>query len=154
MRWGPAALPLTPATPSLLEGKRTVPNPLHRNHNSNQPKEKEIETTEQLLREDTTSDMGGIVVEEHIVQDNPFNNYDDDEDGDESVVEITNHREINISNERRDKEKRQLLQNIDLNSCVEIRPSQLDGIGIFANREIDLHLEHSNLFSKIVSRWT
>jgi hypothetical protein len=61
---------------------------------------------------------------------------DEGEDGDESVVEITNHQEINRSNERRDKEKRQLLRNIDLNSCVELRPSQLDGVGIFANREI------------------
>ncbi len=61
---------------------------------------------------------------------------DEGEDGDESVVEITNHQEINRSNERRDKEKRQLLRNIDLNSCVEIRTSQLDGVGIFANREI------------------
>eukprot|EP00986_Skeletonema_menzelii_P003954 scaffold1297_cov141-Skeletonema_menzelii.AAC.1 len=51
---------------------------------------------------------------------------DDDDNDDESMTDIL----------RRDEEKRQLLRNLDLNSCVEVRPSQLDGVGIFANREI------------------
>ncbi|KAL7451491.1 hypothetical protein ACHAWC_003324 [Mediolabrus comicus] len=77
------------------------------------------------------------LLKKQAIQENVDDDDDDDgEDGDDSVVEITNHQEINRSNERRDKEKRQLLRNIDLNSCVEIRPSQIHGVGIFANRAI------------------
>jgi len=73
---------------------------------------------------------------QHTLQQNLGDDDDDDDSNDESVTEITNDGEINRSNERRDEEKRQLLRNLDLNSCVEVRPSQLDGVGIFANREI------------------
>jgi len=75
---------VTSFIPDITEGKRTVPNPLHKNHKSNQSQDKGIETTEKLLREESTSDINGIVVEEHIVQDNPFNNYDEDETEDDS----------------------------------------------------------------------
>ena len=79
----------------------------------------------------------------------------DKEDGDESVVEITNEREISKSIEQREKEKRQLLENLNLNSCVEARTSQLHGIGIHATRGIPkgtpvLHSTANQLLKQLI----
>ena len=72
--------PATSSTPDRKEGEKTVPNPIHKRHKESRPKTKSIETAEKHFQSGTSTDIGGIIVEEHIVKDNPYEINDDDEE--------------------------------------------------------------------------
>ena len=62
------------SVPLASEGVKTVPNPIYN---------KSSDTIDKQLKEVTKSDIGGIIVEEHIVSDDPYNSYGDSDDEDE-----------------------------------------------------------------------
>ena len=73
-------LSVTSSTPDLTGGERTVPNPLHKKHKETNLENTNAQTTTKHKLEDATSDISGIIVEEHIVQDNPYDIYDDEDE--------------------------------------------------------------------------
>ena len=77
---GSQLLSVTSSVPDLAGEERTVPNPLHKKHKETKLENKGTQTTEKHMIGDTTSDISGLIVEEHIVQENPYDIYDDDED--------------------------------------------------------------------------
>ena len=84
---------VTTSTPDLIGVERTVPNPLHKEHKKSQLDNKHIQTTEKEKQEDTTSDISGIIVEEHIVEENPYDIYDEEEDKPEDDSETNDFPE-------------------------------------------------------------
>ena len=62
------------SVPLASEDVKTVPNPIYN---------KSSDTIDKQLQEVTKSDIGGIIVEEHIVSDDPYNSYGDADDEDE-----------------------------------------------------------------------